>query len=147
MFLGRDPLFIRLLILFITRKHLTQATLQRITSMSAGKISQEVNQLLNMGLIEITETSKTGKITYCAQSAGIVFLSLTRHIIERLVKWEDNLVEMKKELEDNQGELGNLNGYKRLHGFTEAIVRLISNYKKSIDILDNAIELLKNENK
>ena len=60
MFTGRDPLFVRLLVLFITRKHLTQATLQRITGMSAGKISQEVNHLLDMGLIEIEKTSKKG---------------------------------------------------------------------------------------
>ena len=87
--------------------------------MSAGKISQEVNHLLEMGLIERAETSKKGKITYCANSAGLVFLSITRYTI------------------------GKLNGYKRLYGFTEAIINMISNYKKAIDTLDDAIESLK----
>ncbi len=143
MFTGRDSLFVRLLILFITRKDLTQNSLQRITGMSAGKISQEVNHLLEMGLIERAETSKKGKITYCANSAGLVFLSITRYTIGKLVNWEESLIEMKKELEDNKKELGKLNGYKRLYGFTEAIINMISNYKKAIDTLDDAIESLK----
>jgi DNA-binding transcriptional regulator GbsR (MarR family) len=145
MFTGRDPLFVRLLILFITRKYLTQNTLQKITGMSAGKISQEVNHLLEMGLIERAETSKKGKITYCASSAGVAFLSITRYTIGKLVNWEESLAKMKKELEDNKKELGQLNGYKRLYRFTEAIVNLISNYKKALDTLDNAIESLKKE--
>lgn len=145
MFTGRDPLFVRLLILFLTRKYLTQNTLQKITGMSAGKISQEVNHLFDMGLIERAETSKKGKITYCARSAGLSFLSITRHTIGKLVNWEESLVEMKKDLEDNKEELGDLNGYKRIYGFTEAIVNLISNYKKSTHTLDKAIESLRNE--
>jgi DNA-binding transcriptional regulator GbsR (MarR family) len=145
MFTGRDPLFVRLLILFVTRKYLTQNTLQKITGMSAGKISQEVNHLLDMGLIERAETTKKGKITYCSSSAGLAFLSITRHTIGKLVNWEKGIVEMKKELEDNKEELGKLNGYKRLYSLTEYIVNLISNYKKAIDTLDNTIESLKNE--
>ena len=87
--MGRDPLFIRLLILFVSRKYLTQNTLQKITGMSAGKISQEVNHLLDMDLIERAEITKKGKITYCASSAGLAFLSITRHIIGKLVNWEE----------------------------------------------------------
>ena len=144
-FTGRDPLFVRILILFITRKELTQITLRKITGMSAGRISQEVNQLLEMDLIEIAETSKRGKITYHTKSAGIAFLSMTKHIIGRLLKWEESLTEMNKELVANQAEFGNLNGYKRLRGFTESILKLISNYKKATDTLDKAIDSLKNE--
>jgi len=144
-FTGRDPLFVRLLTLFMTRKELTQITLRKITGMSAGRISQEVNHLLDMNLIEIVDTSKQGKITYQAKSAGIAFLSLTKHIIGRLLKWEESLTEMKKELVQGQTELGNLNGYKRLRGFTESILKLISNYNKATDTLDKAIVSLKNE--
>ena len=147
LFTGRDPLFVRLLILFMTRKELTQITLRNITGMSAGRISQEVNHLLEMDLIEIAETSKQGKITYHAKSAGIAFLSLTKHIIGRLLKWEESLTEMKKELVDNQAEFGNLNGYKRLREFTEVILKLIFNYKRATDTLDKAIDSLKNEEK
>ena len=145
MFTGRDPLFVRLLMLFVTRKYLTQNILQRITGISAGKISQEVNHLLDMGLIQRVETSKKGKITYCASSAGLAFLSITRHTIGKLVNWEESLIEMKKELENNNEELGSLNGYKRLYRFTKEILNLISNYKKAIDTLDDAIESLKKE--
>jgi len=145
MFTGREPLFVRLLMLFVTRKYLTQNTLQKITGISAGKISQEVNHLLDMGLIERAETSKKGKITYCTSSAGLAFLSITRHTIGKLVNWEESLTKMKKELEYNKEELGNLNGYKRLYRFTKEILKLISNYKKAIDTLDDAIESIKKD--
>ena len=145
MFTGRDPLFVRLLMLFVTRKYLTQNTLQKITGISAGKISQEVNHLLDMGLIKRAETSKKGKITYCTSSAGLAFISITRHTIGKLVNWEESLTEMKKELEYNKEELGSLNGYKRIHKFTKEILNLISNYKEAIDTLDDAIESLKKD--
>ena len=45
MFSTRDPMFIRILGYFMTRKYLTQKTLKRITGLSSGKISEEVNQL------------------------------------------------------------------------------------------------------
>ena len=57
MFSTRDPLFIKLLGLFMTRKYLTQKTLKRITGLSAGKISQEVHHLLEDGLIEKAEVT------------------------------------------------------------------------------------------
>ena len=147
LFTRRDPLFVRLLVLFITRKYLTQTTIQKITGMSAGRVSQEVNMLLDMDLIEIAETSKKGKITYYVKSAGVAFLSMTNHIIGRLLKWEESLTEMQKELEDNQAAFGNLNGYKRVRGLTEVLVKMIANYKIATDILDEAMVSLKNDEK
>ena len=61
-FAPRDPLFIKILMLFITRQHLTQKTIQDITGMSTGKISKEVNNLLKLGFIKIVDKSKKGKL-------------------------------------------------------------------------------------
>lgn len=144
---GRDPLFVRILILFITRKYLTQTTLREITGMSAGRISQEVNTLLDMDLIEIAETSKKGKITYCAKSAGMVFLSMLNQLVGGYLESEESLIEMKEELEGNRAELENLNGYKRLRELTDVMIKIISSYKKTAGTLDKAIDSLKNEEK
>lgn len=145
-FAPRDPLFVRILILFITRKYLTQKTIQDITGMSAGKISEEVNNLLDMRLIEIANKSKKGKITYSANSAGILFLNLTKSIVNRLVKWEKELSDMKKELEHRKKELEHLNGFKRIYQNTTHYLDLIMDYKKVTDIIEKYTESIENAN-
>lgn len=130
LFSNRDPLFIKILFLFITRKFLTQKTIQDITGMSAGKISEEVNILLDMDLIKIKNKSKTGKITYSASSAGEVLLNFTRSIINKLVKLENELIRMKEELESKSEGLKNLNGYGRLSQNFKHFSDSIKKYKK-----------------
>ncbi|MFW9970951.1 MAG: MarR family transcriptional regulator, partial [Candidatus Odinarchaeota archaeon] len=83
MFSSRDPMFIRILGYFITRKYLTQKKLQRITGLSAGKISEEVNLMAENGLVEIAYISPKGKITYGAESAGEMLLKFSKSIINR----------------------------------------------------------------
>lgn len=136
-FSNRDPLFIRILFLFITRKFLTQKTIQDITGMSAGKISEEVNILLDMDLIKIKNKSKTGKITYSASSAGEVLLSFTGSIINKLVKLENELISMKEDLESKSEYLKNLNGYERLYQNFKQFSESIKKYKKLSLILKN----------
>ncbi len=142
---GKDPLFVRILILFITRKNLTQATLREITGMSAGRISQDVNTLLDMDLIEIAETSKKGKITYRAKSAGIVFLSMLNQLVGGYLDSEETLIEMKEDLEGNHTELGHLKGYKRLRQLTDVMIKIITSYKKTAGTLNKAIDSLEKE--
>ena len=140
MFSGRDPIFIKIFGYFITRKYLTQRKLQRITGLSAGKISQEVNTLLENGLIEKADVSDKGKITYGVESVGIMFLKFSRSIINKMVKWDDKLQKMKLELEDNRKLIGNLDGYSRIYNFNKFLLDLISKYKKFIDAVDKLLE-------
>ena len=140
MFTARDPLFIKILLLFMTRKYLTQATLQNITHMSAGKICEEVNRLLELGFIEISDKSKKGKITYVAKDAGLVLLQFTRNTINQLVKWQDELAETMNELESNASKLSDLNGFKRLYENYRFYLELISNYERALDLLDSTIK-------
>ncbi len=129
-FANRDPLFIKILLLFITRKNLTQKTIQDITGMSAGKISEEVNVLLDMELIEISDKSNTGKITYSASSAGMVLLNFTGSILNKLAKWENELRNMKEDLEANRPQLNDLNGYERLYQNVKQFSALFNKYKE-----------------
>jgi hypothetical protein len=140
MFTSRDPMFIRILGYFITRKYLTQKKLQEITGLSAGKISEEVNLLLMNGLIEKTDISLKGKITYGAESAGIILLKFSRSIINSMTKWYNKLIKMRLELEENRNELNKLNGYTRIYKIIEFLLNSISNYRIFIDILDKVLE-------
>lgn len=140
MFSGRDPMFVKILGYFITRKYLTQRKLQRITGLSAGKISQEVNTLLENGLIEKVDVSDKGKITYGAESAGIMFLKFSRSIINKMVKWDDKLQKMKVELENNRKLIGNLDGFSRIYKINKFLLDSISKYKIFIDAVDKLLE-------
>lgn len=141
MFSSRDPMFIRILGYFITRKFLTQKTLQRITGLSAGKISEEVNLLLENGLIEKVQVSEKGKITYGAKSAGLLFLQFTRSIINKMVMWEGKLKKIRSELEINRKDLERLDGYSRIYKMNEFLLDSISNYRRFIVAIDNIIEM------
>jgi DNA-binding transcriptional regulator GbsR (MarR family) len=140
MFTSRDPMFIRILGYFITRKYLTQKKLQQITGLSAGKISEEVNLLLENGLIEKSDISPKGKITYGAESAGLILLKLSRSIINRMTKWNDELVKMRSELEENKNYLKTLNGYTRIYKINQFLLNSISNYQIFIDMVDKVLE-------
>lgn len=143
MFSSRDPMFIRILGYFITRKYLTQKRLQKITGLSAGKISEEVNLLLENGLIEKSDISPKGKITYGAESAGIILLKFSRSIINRMAKWDGELQKMKRELEDNSSEVEKLNGYARIYKINDFLLDSISKYKGFIDMVDIVLEACK----
>jgi DNA-binding transcriptional regulator GbsR (MarR family) len=140
MFFGRDPVFIRLLTLFMTRKYLTQKTLQRITGLSAGKISEEVNLLLEMNLIEKADISKKGKIIYSAESAGLMLYKFSKSIINRMIKWEQDLEEMKIELEENKGLLENEKGYNRIVELNNFFIDTIKKYKKPFVKMDEKLK-------
>jgi DNA-binding transcriptional regulator GbsR (MarR family) len=140
MFASRDPMFIRILGYFITRKYLTQSRLKKITGLSVGKISEEVNSLLENGLIEKSSISEKGKITYGAESAGIMLLKFSRSVINRMAKWKDALHYMKRELKDNKSKLENLYGYTRIYKLNEYLLDSILNYKRVVEILDKVLE-------
>ncbi|MFX1343510.1 MAG: hypothetical protein ACFFAI_00270 [Promethearchaeota archaeon] len=144
MFFGRDPVFIRLFTLFMTRKYLTQKTLQSITGLSAGKISEEVNLLIDMDLIEKADISKKGKIIYSAESAGLILYKFSKSIINRMIKWEQDLEEMKLELEENRTLLENEKGYDRIVELNNFFVDIIKKYKKPFVKMD---EKLRSSNK
>ncbi|MFX1436758.1 MAG: hypothetical protein ACFFAA_06035 [Promethearchaeota archaeon] len=139
MFSSRDQMFIRILGYFITRKYLTQKRLQRITGLSAGKISEEVNSLLENGLIEKVHVSEKGKITYGAESAGIMLLKFSRSVIHRMAKWDKELQKVRAELEDYRKDLENVNGYDRIKKIVEFLLIANSKYKRFIELLDKIL--------
>ena len=126
MFSTRDPMFIRILGHFMTRKYLTQKTLKRITGLSSGKISEEVNQLLENKLIYKATISDKGKITYGADF--LILLRFSRYITHRMTKWVKELEIMKFELEKNKTELENSVGYTQIYRICDYTIGTISKY-------------------
>ena len=74
LFIGQKTTFTTIKIYFITRKSLTQEKLQELTGFSRGTISQELKKLISMALIEKTNVSNTGEITYLMKNPIIAFV-------------------------------------------------------------------------
>jgi len=138
MFSTRDPIFIRILGYFMTRKYITQESLQKITGLSSGKISEEVNRLLDDKLIFKAEISSKGKITYSADS--LIILRFTKYIINRTTKWVKELEAMKLELEKNKFELENLKGYTQIYKIYNYTLDTILKYTEYIKRMDKLVK-------
>ena len=141
-FMSKETYFMRIFGLFITRKILTQEIIREVTGLSAGKVSEEVNQLLDMGLIEIHDISDRGKITYISNSAGATLLKYTKHIISQLIEWSPVLKEKQKELKDRKQELESLNGYDEICNLYGFFIDLITKYEKYLGIINHGIKSL-----
>ncbi len=138
MFSIRDPMFIKIFGLFITREYLTQKTLQRITGLSSGKISEEVNQLLKNKLIYIVSISEKGKITYGADS--FILLRFARYILNKMAKKIKELEKLKLQLEKNKSELEILDGFTQIYKIFNYILDAISKYTTYIKKIDKLVE-------
>ena len=142
---ARSDITTKILFYFITRKHLTQAKLQQLTGYSTGKISQEVNDFLRMGLITILSKSSKGTITYAMDSVSSEIFSRGKNIMAANMKWEPKFLEIKKEIEENRESLQNLNGYEKVQSFIEEnLVRMVQ-YKKVLSTWDEVERNIKRE--
>jgi len=139
------PIFIEILSFFITRKSLTQKDLKELTGLSAGTISQEINKMHENEIIEITETSKSGQITYSMNSVAISFMNFNRIIINDILKWQNELNRIKSELEKNEKEFQNFRGFKGIYDFVNFILPIIPAYKESLEIINRLIKAQKNK--
>ena len=139
-FVSKDPIFIKILSYFITREYLTQKDLKRLTGVSTGKISQEVNNLLENGFIEKENVSETGKITYRCKSRGRVILKYAKNITDEIFKWEKELAEIKSEIEKNKQTLGKLKGFEQIHRIVNVVLPALSDYKKVRELFKDALK-------
>ncbi len=139
------PLFIKILSFFITRKSLTQNDLKKLTGLSTGTISQEINKMLENEIIEVTKTSESGQITYSMNSVAISFMNFNKIIINDILKWQDELNRVKSELEKNEKEFQNIRGFKRIYYFVNIILPIIPVYKESLEIINRLIKAYKNK--
>ncbi len=137
-FTMRDPMFIRILGFFITRKYLTQETLKRITGLSSGKISEEVNQLLKYNIIYIAHTSEKGKMTYGASS--FILLRFSRYVLNRMSELVKQLEDMKLNLDKNKQSLESLEGFSQIYRIVDYTLNAIGKYGYYREIIDKILE-------
>lgn len=130
---ARDEFTSKILLYFITRKNLTQRKLQELTGISIGKISQEVNGLIENGLISKKRATNTREYVYTMQSIQSENFSRGVNLVKTSLSWEGKFLAIKKELEENKVELQNLNGYDKIKVIIEQNLRLMASYKKFLE--------------
>lgn len=134
------PLFIKILSFFITRKTLTQNDLQKLTGLSAGTISQEINKMLENEIIEVIKISESGQIIYSMNSVPNAFMKFNKSVINNILKWENELNSIKYELDKNKKEFENFKGFKEMFDLINVIQPIMPLYKDSLEIINNLME-------
>jgi len=124
---ARGEITSKILFYFVTRKDLTQAELQRLTGYSVGKISQELNSFIDLGLIEIYK--KTKPWIYSMDSIVTEMFSRAINLIKINLKWESQFLDIKKELEEDKNELQKFNGYDKINKSIEEYLARFAGFK------------------
>ncbi|TFG21817.1 MAG: MarR family transcriptional regulator [Promethearchaeota archaeon] len=141
MFFGKQELFSEVFAYFITRKKLSQKNLRKLTGLSAGKISQEINNLLELGIIRIVEKSEKGELIYQMDSVSLSFLKISYNILSEYIVWKNKLGKIHSELESNKEQLKKLNGFNEIYHSVNLFLKITPIYEN----LYYAIEKIKNK--
>lgn len=130
MFFGKYEIFSKTFAYFITRKTLNQKKLRKLSGLSAGKVSQEINTLLELGIIEIVDTSQTGQITYQMKSVILAFLKVSFNVLSEYMKWKKTIESLYSELEEQKEDLKNLHGYYEVLKVVKIFLEIMPIYEK-----------------
>lgn len=115
LFFDQNQIFSMIKSYFITRKYLDQASIRKITGLSAGKVSQELQNLIEMGLIEENKLDNSRKIIYSMKSIQKSFITSALDAIKEITKWQSDLIKIKEELERDKENLQKLRGYNDIY--------------------------------
>ena len=140
LFFDQDQLLSIIKSYFITRRDLTQKEVRKLTGLSAGKISQELNSLKKMGLIEESNISKTGEITYSMKSIQKSFLRSSVYAMSQVSKSGKIFKKIKNELEKNKDKYKNLIGYKEISKLVNLLSLSIPLNEKLISTIKDLID-------
>ncbi|MBN1801076.1 MAG: hypothetical protein JW891_06175 [Candidatus Lokiarchaeota archaeon] len=132
--LGRDQIASKILLYFLTRKNLTQKKIKQLTGFSSGKISQVVNRFVEMDLVHVIKKSSKGEIIYSIPSIELEMFTRGINLVKSNLKWEEELLEMRQDLENNKTELQKLNGYDMIRSNIQENLNRFGEYKKLLNI-------------
>ena len=137
-----------ILVLFITRKVLTQEKLRKLTGLSLGKVSQVLKKLLDMKYIEKVEKKelqkilpreKTLKIHYVVVTVQKSFMMSGINSLLELLKWEEKFKAIYFELEGEKQKFKNLNGYEEISKIINNHLKVIPLYKRAYDFFSKIV--------
>jgi len=131
----RNEITSRILLYIIFRKEISQNILKNLTGYSSGKISEELNNLVDSGMIIRKKIPGIRKKVYTFESVDQISTTRVKNIITALLKWEGELDKMKNEMETNRSKLEKMNGYSNILKVIDFYLPAIKLYEKFADSL------------
>jgi len=131
----RNEITSRILLYIIFRKETTQNILKNLTGYSSGKISEELNNLVDSGMIIRKKIPGIRKKVYTFESVEQISTTRVKNIITALLKWEGELDKMKNEMETNRSKLEKMNGYSNILNVIDFYLPTIKLYEKFAESL------------
>ena len=125
LFIGQKTTFTTIKIYFITRKFLTQEKLQELTGFSRGTISQEIKKLISMDLIEKSNVSTTGEITYSMKNPIIAFIHSFSNLTNDISRFAKDIDAIKENIENEKMLIKDLHGFDKIYQLINVLANAI----------------------
>jgi DNA-binding transcriptional regulator GbsR (MarR family) len=132
----RNEITSRILIYIILRKEISQNLLKKLTGYSSGKISQELNNLVDSGMIIRKKIPGIRKKLYTFESVEKISAARIKNIVAAMTKWEVELAKMKNEMITKRSKLGNMNGYDNVMKVIDFYLPAMKLYEKFAESLE-----------
>jgi len=122
---GKDPIFMTILAYFYIREKLTQQDLRDLTGFSAGTVSKVIRQLLQFNLITKATIPGTHKHLYTMEQLPVAFSQFYLPASRALLKSEDQLKQMKRELMAHAQEMEGVEGFNDVLAAVSLLLRSV----------------------
>jgi DNA-binding transcriptional regulator GbsR (MarR family) len=132
----RNEITTRVLLYILLRNEISQNLLKKLTGYSSGKISQELSNLVNAGLIIRKKIPGVRKKFYTFKSIEHISTVRIKNIISAMIKWEEELREVRDEMIENRSKLENMNGYHNILKILDFYIPLMKIYEKFAENLE-----------
>jgi len=145
LFIGQKNTFTTIKIYFITRKSLTQEKLQELTGFSRGTISQELKKLISMALIEKTNVSNTGEITYLMKNPIIAFVHSFSNLMNDISKFAYKIDALKDDIEKEKDLIEDLHGFDKIYQLVNVLANSIPFSLELVKTIQKELALYQDE--
>lgn len=122
---NRDPIASKCAVAMYIHRELTQAGVRLVTGLSAGAVSQGLQQLTAMGVVSEGFIPRTHKKVYHVGNLLDSFVSVITGLQEETRNWVTQLNVIAQELRVNKPEWHEITGYTRLVEVTREVVQAI----------------------
>lgn len=136
LFLGERTSTAEILSYFITRKELTQSKLKKLTNLSRGTISQELQYLTERNIIEEKNSSDKKEKLYIMESIIIGFINSYLYTTKNYTQNKSEFLLMKKQLTQQKEKLQEFEEF-------DMIYKIVNLFLAVFPLVEKIFELLK----
>lgn len=132
----RNEITTRILLHILLRREISQNLLKELTGYSSGKISQELNNLVDSGMITRKKIPGIRKKFYTFESVEQISITRIKNIISTMAKWKGELAKIRDEMIRNRSKLETMNGYHNILKILDFYIPTIKIYEKFVESLE-----------